>query len=265
MTEGRRTSLLERSAVLRGAGENMSRIAIPSSIEAAPVAARPLLEAVQKKLGGAPNMFRAIANSPAALEGYLALDSALSRSSLDARTRQRIALAVAERNGCDYCLSAHAFIGKNVGLSDAQIHAARHAQAEDPTASAAVSLAAEVVDTRGQVSAETLQRARAAGLGDREVIDVVALVALNTLTNFVNGVVQTEVDFPRLSAHAAYDGLCAVAVSMGERVPADAVSKSYHGGRLYRFSSADAKAMFDADPTSFVAKADARWSGGLGR
>ncbi len=90
----------------------MSRIATPASIDAAPAAARPALKAVKKQLGSVPNLFRLVANSPAALEGYLGLNGALAKGALDARTRERIALAVAEINGCGYCLSAHSYLGK---------------------------------------------------------------------------------------------------------------------------------------------------------
>lgn len=82
---------------------------------------------------------------------------------------------------------------------------------------------------------------------------------LGVLPNDVDGVAETDVDFPRVATRAEYDGLCAVAVSMGERVPADATSLSYHAGRSFRFSSAEAKAMFDAEPSTFIAKSDARW------
>ena len=91
----------------------MSRIPTPASISDAPSASQPLLEAVKKQLGTAPNMFRLISNSPAALEGYLALSGALNKGTLPAQTRERIALAVAEINGCNYCLSAHTYLGKN--------------------------------------------------------------------------------------------------------------------------------------------------------
>jgi alkylhydroperoxidase family enzyme len=80
----------------------MSRINTPASIEAAPAAARPLLEAVKKQIGSVPNLFRVVANSPAALEGYLGLNGALAKGSLDSKTRERIAIAVAELNGCGY-------------------------------------------------------------------------------------------------------------------------------------------------------------------
>lgn len=238
----------------------MSRIATPPTIDASPARSQPLLAAVNQQLGSVPNLFRVLGNSPAALEGYLGLSGALGKGTLDARTRERLAIRVAQLNGCDYCLSAHTYLGKQLAkLDDAELAASREGRTSDPKAGAALQLASEIVRTRGHVSDAALATARAAGLDEAQLIEVVVHVALNTLTNYVNTVAATEVDFPRVAASAAYDGLCAVAVSMGERVPADAHSTTTHAGRLFRFSSQDAKAMFDADPDGFSAKADARW------
>ena len=96
----------------------MSRLAIPATIADAPAASQPLLEAVKKQLGVVPNLFRLVSNSPAALEGYVGLSGALAKGSLPAQTRERIALAVAETNGCDYCLSAHTYLAKNLAKLD---------------------------------------------------------------------------------------------------------------------------------------------------
>jgi alkylhydroperoxidase family enzyme len=79
----------------------MSRIPTPAALADAPEKSRPLLEAVNKQLGVVPNMFRLISTSPQALEGYLGLFGALGHGALPAATRERIALAVAEINGCD--------------------------------------------------------------------------------------------------------------------------------------------------------------------
>ena len=175
----------------------MPRINTPASIEAAPAAAKPLLEAVKKQMGSVPNLFRLVANSPAALEGYLGLNGALAKGKLDARTRERIALAVAEINGCGYCLSAHTYIGKNIAkLDDAEITANRSGASNDLKANAAVSFAAKVVTTRGHVGDADLAAVKAAGFDDAEIIEIVVHVALNTLTNYVNEVAKTEIDFP---------------------------------------------------------------------
>src|SRR4051812_25528093 len=96
----------------------MSRISIPATIDAAPAASQPLLQAVVRKLGSAPNLFRLLANSPAALEGYLGLNAALAKGQLDAPTRERLALAVSAINGCDYCVAAHTYLGKHVAKLD---------------------------------------------------------------------------------------------------------------------------------------------------
>jgi uncharacterized peroxidase-related enzyme len=175
----------------------MSRIPTPASIEASPAAAQPLLEAVKKQLGVAPNLFRVVANSPAALEGYLGLNGALGKGQLDARTRERIAMAVAEINGCDYCLSAHTYLGKNLArLDDAELAANREGGSMDAMAAAAVRFATQVTRERGHVTDADVQAVKAAGYSDGQVIEIVLHVALNTLTNYVNEVAKTEIDFP---------------------------------------------------------------------
>ena len=175
----------------------MSRIPTPSSIDAAPAAAQPLLEAVKKQIGSAPNLFRITATSPAALEGYLSLNGALAKGALDAATRERIALAVAQVNGCRYCLAAHTYLGKNVAkLGDAEIAANRNGHSSDPKADAAVAFARKVTLDRGAVSDADFAQVRASGYSDAEIVEIVAHVALNTLTNYLNEVLQTEVDFP---------------------------------------------------------------------
>lgn len=179
----------------------MSRLTTPASVETAPSASQPLLQAVQKQLGSVPNMFRLIANSPAALEGYLALSGALGKGSLEARTRERLALTVAGVNGCEYCLSAHAFLGKNLAkLDDAELAANVTGHSSDAKADAALQFAARVVEARGHVSDAELQAVKAAGYDDAQVLEIVLHVALNTLTNYVNTVGGTAIDFPRVSA-----------------------------------------------------------------
>jgi uncharacterized peroxidase-related enzyme len=175
----------------------MSRIPTPASIEEAPAASRPFLEAVEKQLGVVPNLFRLVANSPAALEGYLGLSGALSKGALAAQTRERIALAVAEINGCGYCLSAHSYLGKNLAkLDDAEIAANRGGGSNDPKADAAVRFAARVTRERGHIGDDDLRAVKLAGYTDAQIIEIVQHVALNTWTNYVNEVAQTVIDFP---------------------------------------------------------------------
>jgi len=182
----------------------MSRISIPATVSEAPAASQALLEAIHKQLGVVPNLFRMVSNSPAALEGYLGLSGALAKGELPAQTRERIALAVAEINGCDYCLSAHTSLAKNLAkLDDAEITANRNGGSNDPKAAAAVLFAKKVTDTRGRVSDFDLDSVKAAGYNDAAVIEIVLNVALNIWTNYINAVAGTEIDFPVVRAKQA--------------------------------------------------------------
>ena len=182
----------------------MSRLPTPASIEASPVAAQLLLQAVKKQLGVVPNLFRLISTSPAALEGYLGLNGALAKGELEAQTRERIALAVAEINGCDYCLSAHSYLGKNLAkLSEVEIAANRNGGSGDAKADAAVGFAVKLVNARGHVTDADIKAVKDAGYNDAQLIEIVLHVALNTLTNYVNEVAKTEIDFPVVTAKAA--------------------------------------------------------------
>jgi len=182
----------------------MSRIPTPTTIDTSPAASQPLLEAVKKQLGSVPNLFRIVGNSPAGLEGYLGLNGALGHGTLDVRTRQRLAIRVAELNGCDYCLSAHTYLGKNVAkLDDAEMAANRDGASSDGKARAALVFASEVVRTRGHVKAQDVAALKDAGYDDAAVVEILLHVALNTLTNYVNTALATEVDFPKLVTRAA--------------------------------------------------------------
>jgi uncharacterized peroxidase-related enzyme len=158
--------------------------------------AKELLDAVKGKLGLVPNMTRAMANAPAALDGYLQLSGALAKGTLPARAREQIALAVAQANECDYCLAAHSAIGRMVGLTADQIRDSRLGTAVDPKADALIRFARKVVDTRGGVSDADLDEIRATGFDDAAIAEVVANVALHVFTNYFNRAADTDLDFP---------------------------------------------------------------------
>ena len=165
--------------------------------------AREMLAGVQKSLGATPNLYRVVAQSPAALEGVLGLSGALARGRLGSRLREQIALAVAEMNGCDYCLSAHTALGKGVRLSDSELSLARQARASDPGAEAALRFAARVVERHGRVEDGDLAEVRRAGFDDGQIVEIVAETVLNVFTNYLNQVARTEIDFPVVRAGLA--------------------------------------------------------------
>ncbi|WP_303828573.1 carboxymuconolactone decarboxylase family protein [Asticcacaulis taihuensis] len=180
----------------------MSRIPTPA-IEQTPEKSQPLLAAVQKQLGSVPNLFRIVANSPAALEGYLGLSGALGQGALAAQTRERIALAIAEVNDCGYCLSAHTYIARNLAkLDDAEITANRNGASNDVKADAAVRFAVKLARERGQTSDADIAALKDTGYADAEIVEIIAHVALNTFTNYVNEALKTEIDFPIVTVRA---------------------------------------------------------------
>lgn len=144
------------------------------------------------------NIFRGMANSPAVLDGYLKFSGALKHGKLPEKTREALALAVGQANRCDYCLAAHTFLGKHAGLDDASIHDARLGKSSDAKTTAALTLAKQVTEKRGNVSDAEIKAAKQAGLTDGDIAEVVAHVALNVLTNYFNLVNQTEVDLPKV-------------------------------------------------------------------
>lgn len=177
----------------------MSRLTT-HTLENAPEASRALLDTVQAQLGTVPNLFRVIAASPAALAGYTASSRALART-LDVKTRERIAMAVAQVNGCDYCLSAHTYLGLNLAhLTEAELTLNRRGTSSDPKAAVAVSFARQVAKERGRVSDDELRALRAAGYTDGQVVEIVAVVAENFFTNMLNEVAKTDIDFPTVHA-----------------------------------------------------------------
>ena len=175
----------------------MSRFPIPAAIDQAPAASREMLRVATERFGRVPNMVLLLSVSPAALQGYLALLTALDGGALGAQTSERIALAVAEANGCQYCLSLHTDRARSrIGLDDAEITANRSGSSNDPKAEAAVRFAAQLVRTQGAVGDDDLGALRAAGYGDEEVIEIVLHAGLNILAGFINKVCDTDIDFP---------------------------------------------------------------------
>jgi uncharacterized peroxidase-related enzyme len=161
--------------------------------------AKTLLDGIAKSVGFVPNFLQAVASSPAALGAYLNYDGKLQTGALDKQIAERIALVLAETNGCQYCVSAHTVMGENAGLSEEEILAARKGASSEAKADAAVRFAKSVVENRGDVTTGELQELREAGFGDGEVIEIVAHIALHTFTNYVGKIGQIDIDFPEVA------------------------------------------------------------------
>ena len=165
------------------------------SLEHATDTTRPLLEGVQKKIGFLPNVFKTLAQAPAVLSSYLQQSAALGKTSLSATEKEAIFLATSQVSGCDYCLAAHTVFAGKAGLSAQDILSARNGQLN-----AFATLARQITESRGHLSNEQIAAARAAGINDSKIIEVIAHVASQTLTNYLNNVALTEIDFPAIDA-----------------------------------------------------------------
>ena len=167
-----------------------------------PEGSRALLEEIERAFGKAPNVAKTLAQSPAALQAWFGLNGALG-STLTPELREQISIAVAEANGCAYCLSAHTAVGGMVGLDAQELTLAREGASSDPRRKAALEFALAVLESRGNVSDEALEHVRAAGFDDGEIAEIVAHVALNVLTNYFNHVARPEIDFPLVAPATA--------------------------------------------------------------
>ncbi|SDG54429.1 carboxymuconolactone decarboxylase family protein [Pseudomonas abietaniphila] len=165
------------------------------SLENATDATRPLLEGVQKKIGFLPNVFQVLAHAPAVLTHYVQSSAALGKTSLNAEEKESISLATSQVNGCDYCLAAHTFFAGKTGFSHQEILSAREGKLDNYAL-----LARQITETRGHLSSEQIAVARAAGIDDAKIIEVIAHVASQTLTNYLNNVALTDIDFPAIEA-----------------------------------------------------------------
>ena len=162
-----------------------------------------LLDAIETQLGMVPNFLKVFANSPAALKAFLGLHGISSQGSLEPPTRERIALALAQQNACDYCVSAHTAIGRKAGLSHAEIEANRAGTSEDSKAAAAVKFAKALAEHSGEVTTGEILAVRNAGYGDAEIVEIIAHVGLNILSNIIGKASRVEIDFPKVELKLA--------------------------------------------------------------
>ena len=180
----------------------MSRIN-PINKENANPKALEILTAVNKALGVIPNMVSTMAQSPAVAAAWVGFNHALSQGSLSAKSRERLALLVAEENSCDYCLAAHTFLGGKAGLTGREILDTRRGTSEEPKVAAALAFARKLVQSRGHVTDDDVAAVRQAGFSDGEIAEIIANVVLNIFTNYFNVAAGVEIDFPRAPALTA--------------------------------------------------------------
>ena len=157
-----------------------------------------MLNNIQAAFGTVPNIFRVLANSETSLSALLGFNGTLSSGKLDRQIAERIAILTAVENGCDYCHAAHSHIAKSVGVTEEEIKLSRTANSSDPKVEAALKFARSIVVNKGKVSDEEFANLKNQGFSDGEILEIVANVALNFYTNFINNITKPEIDFPKV-------------------------------------------------------------------
>jgi uncharacterized peroxidase-related enzyme len=154
------------------------------------------LQQIKGAFGVVPNMFKAGANSPAALNSMWGAFGALGGGRLGAKLGEQIAVAIADRNNCNYCLAAHTQLGRRAGATPEEMSEAQAGKSTDPRTAAALTFALKVVERRADLNETDVDALRAVGFDDEEIVEIVAHIALNLFTNYINVALDVPVDFP---------------------------------------------------------------------
>jgi uncharacterized peroxidase-related enzyme len=166
------------------------------TVDSAPGDSKPSLEQIKAAFGTVPTMFQAVANSPAALKSMWGSFGALAGGKLPAKLKEQIAVAVADRNDCEYCLAAHTALGRKAGATSQEIGDAQSGRSTDPQTAAALAFTLKVIERRAQLDDADFAALRRAGFDDETIVEILAHVALNVFTNYVNVALRVPVDFP---------------------------------------------------------------------
>jgi AhpD family alkylhydroperoxidase len=192
-----------------------------------------LLDSTQRQLGKTPNLYRTMANSPTTLAGYLAFRDALQKGELPVAMRERVALLTAQLNSCDYCIAAHSFRSQKIGLSEQDIENTRLGKSDDSAVDSALKFVRELVESRGQVADFTMAALTRSGWSEAAIGEIVAHVALNTLSNYFKHVAHPELDFP--PAPTLSDS-CDLATKLQYAVDAASVEGQWTATSRFNFS-----------------------------
>jgi uncharacterized peroxidase-related enzyme len=164
--------------------------------DSAPAASRPILERIGKAFGFVPNLYAVFAESPAALQGALAISEAFSKTSLSPAEQQLVALATSEANDCEFCMAAHSALAKHAaGVAPAIVAAVRNRKPlSDPKLDALVTFTRRIVEQRGFIAAADVAAFIGAGYTKAQLIEVLFGVGMKTFNNYADHIAQTPLN-----------------------------------------------------------------------
>lgn len=152
---------------------------------------------IKKKVGKVPNLYAAMGNSPQLLSGFLAFEATLKQGAFSAKENEAIALAVSQTNQCNYCLAAHSAIGKMLGYKENEVQDIRKGFTVDPKLNALLTLATELTEKRGKAAEETINQFLAVGYTPQAFAELIGLVAVRNITNYIYSNGDFKIDFPK--------------------------------------------------------------------
>lgn len=177
----------------------MKTFQVPTREQVTP-AVQGVFDHMQSAFGMVPNLYATIGYSENALTSYLAFQQAQAKGSFSAKEREAVFLAVSQVNDCRYCQAAHTALGKMNGFTDAETMQLRAGTHPDYKLNALVRLAAAITRSHGRPEAQLLEDFFALGYKEKELVDLIALVADKTFANYLHNITQIPIDFPAASA-----------------------------------------------------------------
>ncbi len=154
-----------------------------------------LLDAVKAKYGFVPNVIREMNRSPAVARIYFEGQDIMRAASLSQREQQAVQLAISRFNDCAYCLAAHRTVGRMAGINETDLQAIQEArQPGDARLALVVEATRRVLESRGHLAPEVVSDLEARGVDRPALYEIIALIGLKTISNYVNHVAHTEID-----------------------------------------------------------------------
>ncbi len=155
-----------------------------------------LYERLEKSMGQVPSLLKTMAHAPVVLENYLSFSQGLARGTLGPKLVEQIALYVAQLSACSYCIEAHSASGKQWGLGEAEALQTREGYSTNAQTQAVLTFTKRLVAERGKATAGDISLLQIAGFHPEQQIEILAVIGLNLLTNYLALAAGTESDFP---------------------------------------------------------------------
>jgi uncharacterized peroxidase-related enzyme len=164
-------------------------------MSSAPETSKPALEQLEKAFGFLPNIAAALANSPKLINSLVSVFQQVHSSSLSEQEIQVVLLTDAVVNSCEYAVAFHTALALQQGVKREEIDAIRDRRTPTNRRLAALStIARALIETRGRLSEQESDAFLEAGFNNEQILEVIAIVAASTITNYAGSVTNPPLD-----------------------------------------------------------------------